>query len=132
MIVDANETITLIGGAALSETRLSQAMVFGPRAVAADGGADTALAHGITPEAVIGDFDSISAAAKTLNYGQRPMPSGAGHDAQALAQVCPSGMIFVPSVGGLSHHPEERTSDEHLIKGANVLLHSLLRYLKHD
>jgi len=65
MIVDARETITLIGGAALSETRLSQAIALGPRAIAADGGADTALAHGIVPEAVIGDFDSISMIAKT-------------------------------------------------------------------
>jgi len=50
------------------------------------------------------------------------MTSGAGHDAQMLARVAPSAMIFVPSVDGISHSPRERTNDVDLIAGANVLL----------
>jgi N-carbamoyl-L-amino-acid hydrolase len=54
------------------------------------------------------------------------MPSGAGHDAQMLARVCPSAMVFVPSVGGLSHNPAELTHPDDLAAGADVLLHCLL------
>jgi len=50
------------------------------------------------------------------------MTSGAGHDAQMLARVCPAAMIFVPSKGGLSHNPAEYTSLEEISAGANVLL----------
>lgn len=55
------------------------------------------------------------------------MPSGAGHDAQMLARVCPSGMVFVPSHKGISHNPAEHTDKEHLIAGADVLLNVMLR-----
>jgi N-carbamoyl-L-amino-acid hydrolase len=55
------------------------------------------------------------------------MPSGAGHDAQMLARVCPAGMVFVPSVKGISHNPAEFTGDADLEAGANVLLQVLLR-----
>ena len=55
------------------------------------------------------------------------MPSGAGHDAQMLARVCPTAMIFVPSVKGLSHNPAEHTDASDLVAGANVLLHTMLR-----
>lgn len=55
------------------------------------------------------------------------MPSGAGHDAQMLASVCPSAMIFVPSAGGKSHCPEEWTEWESLSRGADVLLDCLLQ-----
>ena len=54
------------------------------------------------------------------------MPSGAGHDAQMLARVCPSGMIFVPSVKGISHNAAEFTETVDLIAGANILLHTML------
>ncbi|MFZ8892717.1 MAG: M20/M25/M40 family metallo-hydrolase, partial [Ilumatobacteraceae bacterium] len=54
------------------------------------------------------------------------MPSGAGHDAQMLARVCPSGMIFVPSVKGISHNPAEFTESIDLEEGANILLHTML------
>jgi N-carbamoyl-L-amino-acid hydrolase len=50
------------------------------------------------------------------------MSSGAGQDAQMIARICPSAMIFVPSVNGISHNPEEFTSEPDLIAGANVLL----------
>lgn len=54
------------------------------------------------------------------------LPSGAGHDAQMLARVCPSAMIFVPSANGISHNPAEYTSPEELEAGANVLLHTMI------
>jgi N-carbamoyl-L-amino-acid hydrolase len=60
--------------------------------------------------------------------GDRTMrlPSGAGHDAQMLARMCPSGMVFVPSARGISHNPAEHTDDDDLEAGANVLLHVML------
>ena len=63
MIVHESDPITLVGGAGLSDQLFDQALQVAPLVVAADSGADRALAHGITPRAVIGDFDSISQAA---------------------------------------------------------------------
>ena len=54
------------------------------------------------------------------------LPSGAGHDAQMLARVCPTAMVFVPSAKGISHNPAEFTSPEELEAGANVLLHTMI------
>jgi beta-ureidopropionase / N-carbamoyl-L-amino-acid hydrolase len=54
------------------------------------------------------------------------MPSGAGHDAQMFARVCPTGMIFVPSHRGISHNPAEYTAPEHLAAGADVLLEVMM------
>lgn len=64
----------------------------------------------------------VEQAAKARSLQVRRMTSGAGQDAQMLARICPAAMIFVPSVKGISHNPEEFTSDEHVIAGANVLL----------
>jgi N-carbamoyl-L-amino-acid hydrolase len=55
------------------------------------------------------------------------MPSGAGHDAQGMARLGPMGMIFVPSVGGISHSPKEHTKPEDVANGADLLLHTLLK-----
>jgi N-carbamoyl-L-amino-acid hydrolase len=68
----------------------------------------------------------ISESAKILGLSQQLMPSGAGHDAQDLAQITPTGMVFVPSVGGISHSPDEYTRPEDIANGANVLLHTVL------
>ena len=65
---------------------------------------------------------SIEAAATARQVRCRRMTSGAGHDAQMMARVCPAGMIFVPSKDGISHNPAEFTSGEELIAGANILL----------
>jgi len=73
-----------------------------------------------------GVADLIARTASKLGHSQRPMTSGAGHDAQMLARACPSAMIFVPSVKGISHNPAEHTAPEHLAAGADVLLHTLL------
>ena len=60
--------------------------------------------------------------ARTQGLSTRRMPSGAGHDAQMLAAVCPAAMIFVPSVDGISHNVREFTHPHHIEAGANVLL----------
>lgn len=75
-------------------------------------------------EAVVALVEEVASA---LGHTVTRLPSGAGHDAQMLARVCPAGMVFVPSVGGLSHNPAEHTSEPDVEAGANVLLHVLLR-----
>jgi N-carbamoyl-L-amino-acid hydrolase len=77
------------------------------------------------------DFDErvisiVERRAAEIDDRVRRMPSGAGHDAQMLARVCPSAMIFVPSVDGISHNPREHTDESHLVGGANVLLRVML------
>jgi N-carbamoyl-L-amino-acid hydrolase len=57
------------------------------------------------------------------------MPSGAGHDAQILAKVMPAGMLFVPSIGGISHHWDENTRDEDIILGYQSLAATCARLL---
>jgi N-carbamoyl-L-amino-acid hydrolase len=69
----------------------------------------------------------VETAARELGLSCRRLPSGAGHDAQMMARLCPSGMIFVPSVGGLSHNVREETKPEHLHAGADVLLNAVLK-----
>lgn len=68
----------------------------------------------------------IAAAAESLRLSYTHLPSGAGHDAQDMAQIAPTGMIFVPSRGGISHSPREFTSAEDMAKGASVLVESIL------
>jgi N-carbamoyl-L-amino-acid hydrolase len=68
----------------------------------------------------------IAKAATSLNLSHRSMPSGAGHDAQEITNIAPTGMIFVPSVGGVSHSPKELTSQHDMANGANVLLQTVL------
>ena len=69
---------------------------------------------------------AIERAAKTLSLPSTRLPSGAGHDAQMMAQLGPMGMIFVPSVAGISHSPKELTTWEDCANGANVLLQAVL------
>ena len=57
------------------------------------------------------------------------MPSGAGHDAQILATVMPAGMLFVPSIGGISHHWTENTADADIVTGAEVFVEACRRLL---
>lgn len=70
--------------------------------------------------------DAIGKSAEKLGLSTKRMPSGAGHDAQDMALIAPTGMIFVPSKGGISHSPKEYTSAEDMANGANVLLHTIL------
>lgn len=64
----------------------------------------------------------IEAAARARGHAVRRMTSGAGHDAQMIARICPAAMIFVPSRDGISHNPLEHTDEDDLVAGANVLL----------
>jgi N-carbamoyl-L-amino-acid hydrolase len=68
----------------------------------------------------------VASAAKTLGLTSKVMPSGAGHDAQAMAQLGPMGMIFIPSIGGISHSPKEFSTAKDIENGANVLLKAVL------
>jgi N-carbamoyl-L-amino-acid hydrolase len=69
----------------------------------------------------------IAESARELGLSYQFMPSGAGHDAQDMARIAPTGMIFVPSVGGISHSPKEYTRPEDMANGANVLLQAILK-----
>ena len=68
----------------------------------------------------------ITEEVKSLGLSSKQMQSGAGHDAQDMAKIVPVGMIFVPSVNGISHSPKEYTFPEDMANGANVLLRTLL------
>jgi N-carbamoyl-L-amino-acid hydrolase len=70
---------------------------------------------------------ALLAAAQELGFSTQRMPSGAFHDAQSLTLICPAGMIFVPSVRGVSHSPQEYTTWDDCVRGANVLLQAALR-----
>lgn len=77
------------------------------------------------------DFDHstvalVEATAQRLGHSTRRLPSGAGHDAQMLARVCPAAMVFIPSVGGLSHNIAEFSHPHHVAAGADVLLQAVL------
>lgn len=69
--------------------------------------------------------DLVDEAATSLEYSTLRLPSGAGHDAQMLARVCPTAMIFTPSHQGISHNPAEHTDPVHLAAGADTLLRTM-------
>ncbi|WP_422769367.1 Zn-dependent hydrolase [Plantactinospora sp. WMMC1484] len=71
--------------------------------------------------------DRIAESADVLGLGYETLSSGAGHDAQIMAAVAPVGMIFAPSIGGVSHVPQEDTAEQDLVAGARVLLGTVLR-----
>jgi N-carbamoyl-L-amino-acid hydrolase len=86
--------------------------------------------HSVTtsePALADGDvMDWIAASADALALSRQRMPSGAGHDAQQLALIAPMGMIFVPSVGGISHSPREFTKAADVVRGVDVLLNAVI------
>jgi N-carbamoyl-L-amino-acid hydrolase len=69
----------------------------------------------------------VAASATELNLTHKTMPSGAGHDAQDVAQIAPVGMIFIPSIGGISHAPKEFSRPQDITNGANVLMNTLMK-----
>src|SRR5262245_24325882 len=74
--------------------------------------------------------DAIEAASSELAEGKSlRMPSAAGHDAQVLATIMPAGMLFVPSIGGISHHWTENTADEDIVTGAQVFVETCRKLL---
>jgi len=72
----------------------------------------------------------IGDSAKSLSFSTRVMPSGAGHDAQEIARIGPVGMIFIPSINGISHSPKEFSRPQDIENGANVLLQTVLAFDK--
>lgn len=130
-VVPARATMTVdlrhTEGAVLAEAR--EAMLQLAERAAADEGCT------LTSES-LADFDpvefdprvvtAVEEVATRQGLAVRTMASGAGHDAQMLARVCPSGMVFVPSRDGLSHNPAEHTDPADLEAGANVLLDVVL------
>jgi len=72
-------------------------------------------------------IEMVGQIAGEFGYSARRITSGAGHDAQMMAAICPTGMIFVPSVNGLSHNVKEHTEPADIEAGANILLRMLLR-----
>ncbi|MGE0816220.1 MAG: M20 family metallo-hydrolase [Vicinamibacterales bacterium] len=79
-----------------------------------------------------GVMSAIGAAADRAGLAARRLSSGAGHDAQMIAALCPMGMIFVPSIGGISHSPRELTSWDDCAHGAGVLLGAVLELDRRD
>lgn len=71
--------------------------------------------------------EQLAAASESLGLPYQRMSSGAGHDAMCMAGITREAMLFVPSRGGVSHSPDEFTSDEQCVNGARVLLAALLR-----
>jgi N-carbamoyl-L-amino-acid hydrolase len=98
--------------------------------IGADSGTSFSFDHIYTSEGAPTDErlrQFVSDSAKQLGSTSLRMPSGAGHDAQSMAKLGPVGMIFVPSVGGISHSPKEFTRDEDVVNGVNALLHTVLK-----
>ena len=65
--------------------------------------------------------DGLEQAAKRLGISSRRMPSGAGHDAMSFAEICDSGMVFIPCRGGVSHNPSEHAELSSICDGARVM-----------
>ena len=76
--------------------------------------------------------DQIEQLAQQTGLSTKRMPSGAGHDAQMMARICPTGMIFVPSLDGVSHNPAEHTDEADLIAGAQLLSDTMLALTEVD
>lgn len=70
---------------------------------------------------------TINSSAKALGFSTKFMQSGAGHDSQHIATIAPAAMIFIPSVGGISHSPKEFSTATDMANGANVLLQTILK-----
>ncbi len=77
-------------------------------------------------------IDLVERTIVSLGNTVKRMPSGAGHDAQMLARMCPTAMIFTPSVKGISHNPAEHTDPADLVMGADILLQVLLALTETD
>lgn len=71
-------------------------------------------------------MEAVRHSCQMLDVNNTTLVSYAGHDAQMMSSFTPTGMIFIPSVDGISHSPKEFTEWHHVEKGTNVLLHSIL------
>jgi len=91
---------------------------------------DTKFLGKNSPTVMNPDFQKIiETESKSLDLKTLSLASGAGHDVQAISNICPAGMIFVPSILGTSHSPKEKTKLSDCINGANVLLQTSLTIL---
>jgi hydantoinase/carbamoylase family amidase len=110
--------------------RLDSALIIRARAEAERFGLDLKVdflgRHAPTPMAEATQL-AFAAACDALGFTHMPLVSGAGHDGQSLAKICPVGMIFVPSVDGASHAPREFTEWQDCVNGADVLLQAAVR-----
>jgi N-carbamoyl-L-amino-acid hydrolase len=109
--------------------RLYQRIADGAKALGNDSGTTFTFAdnyHSVPAPSDPRMRSIIGTAAKGLGLSTVILPSGAGHDAQDMARLGPMGMIFVPSVAGISHAPKELTKPQDVTNGANVLLASVL------
>jgi N-carbamoyl-L-amino-acid hydrolase len=117
--LDASKTLRVFDAIAAEARKIGDAsgtsFTFGPAHESVSAPSDPAIRQ------IIDD------SAKSLSLSTRLMPSGAGHDAQAMAQLGPMGMIFIPSIGGISHSPKEFSTPTDIERGARVLLNALLR-----
>ena len=75
-------------------------------------------------------ISAVERAAAVCELSAQRMPSGASHDAAAMAHFMPAGMIFVPSVGGVSHNMNETTPDVDMLKGVRVLSETVLQLMQ--
>ena len=136
-VVPANATITVdlrnTDEAVLAEAE-GRVQAFAASVAEAEGCTVTSrsLARFAPVEFAADVVDLVRATAERLGHRALTLPSGAGHDAQMLAMVCPSGMIFTNSHRGISHNPAEHTDPEDLEAGANVLLQVMLALAHHD
>jgi len=109
--------------------RLYDTVVAESSKIGAQNGTTFAFHEFVTHESALCDErvrGIIGASARALGLTTLSLPSGAGHDAQNLARVGPMGMIFIPSVGGISHSPREFSRPQDITNGANVLLGAVL------
>ncbi len=70
--------------------------------------------------------DAVRRACDALGLSSMPLVSGAGHDAMSLARVVPTALVFIPCRGGVSHHPDEYSSPEQVVRGCDALLGAVL------
>lgn len=99
------------------------------REIGAGTGTTFAFRSSFSSEPALADprmMDVVESSARALGLASQRMPSGAGHDAQEIARIAPMGMIFVPSVGGISHSPRELTKPEDVANGVDVLLNAVV------
>jgi len=118
---------TIAGLGAETAARLQQ--------IARETGTEISMVRAVHDDPALADARiqrQIEAAAATLDLKTMHMQSGAGHDAQNLAKLAPMGMIFIPSIGGISHSPKELSRWPDCANGADVLLRTVLRVDRSD
>jgi beta-ureidopropionase / N-carbamoyl-L-amino-acid hydrolase len=122
-------TIELRDLSAEKIAKLAEEIGVRARQIAAQTGTEIAMHRAAHHDSALASPEiqqSIEAVSASLGLRHMRLPSGAGHDAQMMARLGPMGMIFIPSVGGISHSPKELSRWEDCANGANVLLETVL------